>query len=1584
MEEFTQTINWDMCIVCHSNKKEPLSCPGLSKQANKGIGYYTFLRNIGDFNSLVGCEDQFNISLFGTEDAVRIKTLLDNQAKWHASCRLKYSTLKIQKLKIRLEKQRAVSETDISTNAKPASSDLLPKKRRSDRQPTASTSDSIQRNTTQCMFCQKGKEVGPLHAISEDRTATKIKEAATISQDIPILSTFDLGDIFAQEKHYHRTCYTSYNRAAKVKEDYTLDDNLAFEEVIMHMEEADTDIFILKDLLNMFTEKYKCLSGSTDNLDTHATRFKERLIDHLPHLKATKYGEKILLTFDDSLSSILGRTVNQPADEDTMSLSTASRIVRRDIFKMQSTKPVENESLTSIGSQEDAVPPTLLKLIQLILTGNSPLSSGQQRYQESLTISQLIMTNSLKRMTLHESRHKRYSILKETPLTKYIGTMLYRNTRSQKLVNIMFSLGLSISYRRVLNISDDIHTALQQHYEDEGLMCPIGLQKNTFTIGAVDNIDHNPTSSTSRRSFHGTGISIFQNIETEMEMPCLSRASNSDNHEQKRVVSEYVDVRENIPFVYANPKPVLLSESVLQPDKHTIDMSLQEEQGWLEMIEDSIVSNYELDIMMWSAYHARKQDQQFKPPSVSCMLPLLDASSNSIGTMRHAIDTIMSITEHVNPGQRPVIAQDQPLFRIAKQIQWAWPEKYKRCIFMMGGLHIEMELMRMLGSLLNGSGWVYVFSKSGSFGMGTADSFLKVVHVKKSRYAHEITACCLHALQYQAYEAESEAMTEPLSFTEWHTLKKTDSSHFFFWDLILQLEKLLFASTRAVRENNLDSYIEILKEWIPYMFALDKNNYAKYLSVHLHDLLTLKTESPADFRELADNFTIRKSERPFSSIAIDQAHEMNNESAKGTLNVISLMESPDTLLRWMMSSSVLTSMHTTFEKHVLKQPDIKTSLHLDDSTSKKRQLHKDVTSVYKAFLDIGNPFSGVSHLYDLDTSVEVKPEQDKDLRSLREVGHQQYITFVTSRLSTNDVSFLHPMTLNKLKLMSNKLSKRRGRRAKSMRADYKLFLQMLIASQCRESHLVSFFSHENHAQPPSLSDGNKIRVSKTKSDLVPCLTSNMETSLQHVTNAPQASCILIDGAFMAQYVQPKGKMTYSEYASTRFWHQAIEFGQLHAAIRTDVIFDVYKTPSIKDAARTERGNSCDRHVKPDITVPRNWNECLLNAKNKTEIFTLLANSIPNHNMMLVSTKKEDVVTNSSDKSFLELLSPCTHEEADTRIFLHAKQASEQGHSNICIRSTDTDVIVIAVSLFPYLDLEKLWVAKGIGNKFSYLPIHEIYTSLGPSKASGLLFFHAFTGCDTVSSFCYIGKKTAWQIADSHPDMPDIWETFMQLSSEPEQFNDLPAHIERFVVLLYDKKSDYMDVDIARRSLVSDGRSIDRIPPTKAALLQHTKRAAFQAGHIWSSSLMKVLGSEVPCSWGWQQNQSEYEPLWSLLPEVSKVCRTLKRCGCTKGCKSKRCTCRVAGLPCTELCKCKGEPTRCEGLETPFEIDIQDHDNDEYDDDENDEDDDDGGDKDGTCDGEINAEPMDIYEHTYEQRIQDESVGGTSSVDNIMD
>ncbi len=40
---------------------------------------------------------------------------------------------------------------------------------------------------------------------------------------------------------------------------------------------------------------------------------------------------------------------------------------------------------------------------------------------------------------------------------------------------------------------------------------------------------------------------------------------------------------------------------------------------------------------------------------------------------------------------------------------------------------------------------------------------------------------------------------------------------------------------------------------------------------------------------------------------------------------------------------------------------------------------------------------------------------------------------------------------------------------------------------------------------------------------------------------------------------------------------------------------------------------------------------------------------------------------------------------------------------------------------------------------------DIVATIGPEKTSGILFFHAFTGCDVVSAWIRgKGKKSAWQ------------------------------------------------------------------------------------------------------------------------------------------------------------------------------------------------------------------------------------------------
>ena len=59
-----------------------------------------------------------------------------------------------------------------------------------------------------------------------------------------------------------------------------------------------------------------------------------------------------------------------------------------------------------------------------------------------------------------------------------------------------------------------------------------------------------------------------------------------------------------------------------------------------------------------------------------------------------------------------------------------------------------------------------------------------------------------------------------------------------------------------------------------------------------------------------------------------------------------------------------------------------------------------------------------------------------------------------------------------------------------------------------------------------------------------------------------------------------------------------------------------------------------------------------------------------------------------------------------------------------------------------------------------------------------------------------------------------------------------------MILLYDSTSNLECVNQARMQLFTQkGRSIEGIPPTKAALIQHTKRATYQAGYCWSQVMI---------------------------------------------------------------------------------------------------------------------------------------------------
>ena len=253
---------------------------------------------------------------------------------------------------------------------------------------------------------------------------------------------------------------------------------------------------------------------------------------------------------------------------------------------------------------------------------------------------------------------------------------------------------------------------------------------------------------------------------------------------------------------------------------------------------------------------------------------------------------------------------------------------------------------------------------------------------------------------------------------------------------------------------------------------------------------------------------------------------------------------------------------------------------------------------------------------------------------------------------------------------------------------------------------------------------------------------------------------------------------------------------------------------------------------------------------------------------------------------LKGIAPCQHKEADTRMFVHARHGVEEGSKRILVKANDTDVIVIGIDAFQVLNkigMQQLLVTYGQGKNLRWIPIHDLYSSLGQQRSKAILFFHAFTGCDVTSGFRGKGKRTAWQTWDVFPEASEVFQNLSQ--SQPIMTDSDLKILERFVVIMYDKSCSAESVDDARMELFArKQRAYQSIPPTKAALIQHIKRASYQAGCIWSQSTIRQPEPQSPSDWGWTHNGDSWQVFGTTLPPIAATGRQLSKYGCNAGCK----------------------------------------------------------------------------------------------------
>ena len=62
----------------------------------------------------------------------------------------------------------------------------------------------------------------------------------------------------------------------------------------------------------------------------------------------------------------------------------------------------------------------------------------------------------------------------------------------------------------MIEIEKDAAYSLCAQSQANDIVCPSHLRNGLFIVGAMDNIDHDPSSTTAQSSFRGTGISLTQ------------------------------------------------------------------------------------------------------------------------------------------------------------------------------------------------------------------------------------------------------------------------------------------------------------------------------------------------------------------------------------------------------------------------------------------------------------------------------------------------------------------------------------------------------------------------------------------------------------------------------------------------------------------------------------------------------------------------------------------------------------------------------------------------------------------------------------------------------------------------------------------------------------------------------------------------------------------------------------------------------------------------------------------------------------------------------------------------------------------
>ena len=415
-------------------------------------------------------------------------------------------------------------------------------------------------------------------------------------------------------------------------------------------------------------------------------------------------------------------------------------------------------------STREVIPDSLYWLICLIISPDDNRCLDRSSVCTNMVDERQVL--SIAQDVIHCCTNGRVKLPKHTSLAMCV----FHLTSSRNLLTLLNRMGHCCSYDEMRAVDTSIVVEVLAHAEEHGTVIPSNISPGPLVQIAADNNDFIEETLDGKNTTHATTMVVYQRKVFSPAPPPKVLADHATRRRSLQTTSSLYEIQEysahgRRPAVFAYIDQV--KQDWYKGDNEIFSKASRTDVIW-ELLrlhptsfrEAFITEIGEKQVLpSWSGFNAILfPDRQQESNIDYC--PMIDGDSTEFSTVYTVLKHAQKISTTLGQ-EDTVITFDLLIYMKAKQIQFRFPDEFSDVVIRLGGFHIALNFLSLIGKKYLNSGLDDLFIESGEYAAGTTSALMKGKSYNRGVRTHKLAMEAFFRLMW-------------ISFVQWYNVCRTE------------------------------------------------------------------------------------------------------------------------------------------------------------------------------------------------------------------------------------------------------------------------------------------------------------------------------------------------------------------------------------------------------------------------------------------------------------------------------------------------------------------------------------------------------------------------------------------------------------------------------------------------------------------------------------------------------------------------------------------------------------------------------------------------------------------------------------------